>query len=138
MGLMEWSSALETSHPQIDEQHKSILAAYNQLHSAMEKGRGPGEVRRTLMFLTSYTIQHFKMEAELMDQERFPDAERHKKLHHGLVVQLSELMKDFDEGTGAVPTATMEFLSAWLVEHIQGEDCRLAEYLRGRGYRPTS
>ena len=138
MGAMEWSPALETGNLQIDEQHKSILAAYNQLHLAMEKGRGPAEVRRTLLFLTNYTIQHFQMESELMDQEQFPEAEQHKKLHHGLVVQLSQLMKGLDEGSAAVPAATMAFLSAWLVEHIQGEDCRLAEYLRGRGYRPTS
>jgi hemerythrin len=29
----------------------------------------------------------------------------------------------------------MDFLEGWLVEHIQGEDYRLAEYLRGKGVR---
>lgn len=138
MGMMEWNPTLETNHPLIDEQHQSLLAAFNRLYAAVEKGQGSGEVRKTLMFLTNYTLLHLKTEEELMDNEHYPDAERHKKLHHDLVVKLSELVKCLAERSTKLTTMTMEFLEGWLVEHIQGEDSHLAEFLRSKDYQtPT-
>ena len=137
MDLIAWDSALETGHSRIDEQHKTLLEAVNHLSLAIDKGRGPEEVRKTLVFLAQYTLLHFHMEADLMDLERYPEAARHKKLHHGLVVKVSELMNRYDhEGPAALTLSTMDFLGGWLVEHIQGEDFRLAEFLRGQGTTP--
>ena len=130
MGAIEWNAALETNHPRIDEQHRALLQAFNQLHAAVLTGRDRGEGSRTLLFLTNYSVQHFRMEEELMDQAAYPDAPRHKKLHHDLVVRLSSLMKGYMEGTTTLSMSTLEFMEGWLVEHIQGEDFRLAEFLR--------
>ena len=37
-----------------------------------------------------------------------------------------------DQGPAALTTSTLDFLAGWLVEHIQGEDVRLAEGLRSQ------
>ena len=133
MDQIEWNSALETNHPLIDEQHRALIDAFNHLQAAMEKGRGVEEVRKTLVFLANYTLLHFQMEANLMDEQHYPDLLRHKKLHHGLVVKVSDLMKRYDlEGPAALTLSTLDFLGGWLVEHIQGEDVRLAEFLRSK------
>ena len=133
MDLMEWNAALETHHPLIDEQHRALLEAFNHLQVAMDKGRGLEEVRKTLVFLAQYTLLHFQMEADLMDAEQYPDLARHKRLHHDLVVKLSALMKRYEvEGPAALTLSTMDFLGGWLVEHIQGEDVRLADFLRSK------
>ena len=132
MARIEWDEALATNHPKIDEQHKALIDAFNNLYEAIGKGRARQEGSRTLLFLTNYTVQHFQMEEDLMDQVHYPDAARHKKLHHDLVVKLSSLMKNYVSGAENLTGSTLEFLEGWLVEHIQGEDCRLAEFLRGR------
>ena len=96
----------------------------------MDKGRGREEVRKTLMFLTNYTLQHFRMEEDLMDAQQYPEAQRHKKLHHDLVVRLAELMKaHMDHGPAALTGTTLDFLGGWLVEHIQGEDFRAITFV---------
>ena len=130
MGNIEWDASLETGNPKIDEQHQALIEAFNQLQAAIERGRAREEVSRTLMFLTNYTVAHFRMEEELMDRGAYPDAGRHKRLHHGLVVSLSELMKHYAQGAASLTVNTMQFLEGWLVEHIQGEDRRLAEIQR--------
>jgi hemerythrin-like metal-binding protein len=130
---MAWSADLETSHPGIDEQHKALIEAFNHLCLATEHGRGREEVRKTLLFLTNYTVQHFRMEESLMDNSGYPEAARHKQLHHDLVVRLSALMKDYLQAPNALTANTLSFLQGWLVEHIRGEDHRLAVYLRSRG-----
>jgi len=133
MALMEWRAELETHHALIDEQHQALIACFNHLHAAMDKGRAREEVRRTLMFLTNYTVQHFRMEEDLMEQQGYPDTPRHKRWHHDLVVQLSGLMDRYvTHGPAALTASTLDFLAGWLTEHIQGEDIRLAEFLRSR------
>ena len=133
MALMAWRAELETRHALIDEQHRALIECFNQLHAAMDRGRGREAVRSTLMFLTNYTLQHFRMEEELMDQAGYPSTQKHKQFHHDLVVQLSELMRNYvDLGPATLTTSTLDFLAGWLVEHIQGEDFRLAEFLRSR------
>ena len=131
MEVMEWCARLATGHALIDEQHQALIACLNRVHQAAAKGQGREEVRGTLMFLTNYTVQHFQMEEDLMDAMAYPEAKRHKDLHHDLVVRLSDLMRTFiTEGPKAVTHTTMEFMAGWLAEHIMGEDVRLADFLR--------
>ena len=133
MALMAWSARLATHHAVIDEQHQALIACINRVHEASAMGHGREEVRSTLMFLTTYTLQHFKMEEELMETEGYPEAQRHKELHHALVVRLSELMRTFITlGPRALTDSTMAFMAGWLAEHIMGEDMRLADFLRAR------
>jgi len=133
VGLITWTEALETNQPEIDEQHKNLIDAFNSLHEAMARGRGREQVSKTLLFLTNYTVQHFRQEEAIMDQAGYPDAPRHKLMHHGLVVRLSALMKDYVVAPATLTGSTLDFLEGWLVEHIQAEDFRLATYLRERG-----
>ena len=131
MALMEWRAEFETHHALIDEQHQALIACFNDLQTAMNKGRGRAEVRKTLMFLTTYTLQHFSMEEELMAQHGYPDVQKHKEFHHNFVVRLSGLMDTYVEhGPAVLTTTTLDFMAGWLVEHIQGEDCHMAEFLR--------
>ena len=130
MARIEWNATLTLDHPKIDEQHKALIEAFNHLAEAIASGRGRQEGSKTLLFLTNYTVQHFQMEEDLMEQVRYPDAARHRKLHHDLVVKLSGLMKNYVSGAENLSGSTLDFLEGWLVEHIQGEDCRLAEFLR--------
>jgi len=132
MASIEWSPTLETGDDRIDEQHKALIEAFNQLHAALDHSRGWQEVSRTLIFLTNYTVQHFRQEEALMESAKYPDTPRHKKLHHDLVVKLSQLLKRYEEGSATLNLSTLEFLEGWLVEHIQGEDTRVAEHLRSR------
>jgi hemerythrin len=130
MGLIEWSAALETGDARIDEQHRTLVKAFNDLEDALARRRGREAASRTLLFLVGYTTEHFRMEEELMDDAGFPDAGRHKRFHHDLVVKLSALLTSYTQGSATLNPDVMGFLEGWLVEHILGEDLRLAEFLR--------
>lgn len=132
MGLMSFDKRLEVGHPKIDEQHRTLVEAYNALHQAMKQGKGKEEVVRTLKFLTDYTVQHFAMEEGLMASSAYPQAPRHRQMHQDLVAQATELLKKVESGQAMISIQVMSFLEGWLTEHIMGEDYRLAEFLRGR------
>jgi hemerythrin-like metal-binding protein len=133
MALIAWKPELATGHPKIDEQHQSLIDAFNRLHNAMKLGKGKDELGGTLVFLRDYTVSHFKMEEELMDRSAYPGAPRHKTVHRELVTQVADLVDKFQKGTGALTLPVMDFLEKWLTNHIQGEDMLLADHLRGQG-----
>ena len=131
MALITWDNSLATGHPKIDEQHQALIQAFNNLHGAMKQGRGRQELGATLTFLKDYTVSHFKMEEELMAGKAYPDAARHKQIHEELLKEVGDLVARFDAGTATLTMPVMDFLEDWLTKHIQGEDVKLAAYLRG-------
>lgn len=130
VGLIVWDKRLESGNPKIDEQHKSLVEAYNRLHSAMKQGKGREEVGKILVFLKDYTVSHFKMEEELMDRHAYPGASKHKTIHHDLVVQVADLVEKYQQGATALTIPVMNFLEDWLTKHIQSEDFQLANFLK--------
>lgn len=132
MALITWHQRLEVGHSKIDEQHRSLVDAFNALHVAMKQGKGKEEVGKTLSFLAAYTAEHFAMEETLMRQHAYPGMAKHQGMHKDLVTKVADLVKKVEAGQAMVTLQVMDFLEGWLVEHIQGEDCSLAEYLRGK------
>jgi len=133
VGLIIWKPSLETGHAKIDEQHRGLADAYNNLYLAMKEGKGKDELGRTLSFLRTCTIEHFCMEAELMDRFGYPGTLEHKGIHGSLLSQVEELCVRFEAGRMALTLPVTDFLEGWLIDHIQGEDVRLAQFLKLRG-----
>lgn len=130
MALIDWDKRLETGHSKIDEQHKALIDTINKLHVAMKTGKGRGEIEGILVFLKDYTVSHFRMEEDLMNHSHYTGMAKHKEIHHDLVVQVADLVDRHQKGTLTMTMAVMDFLNDWLTKHIQGEDFRLAEFLR--------
>ena len=135
MGLITWDQRLATGHSKIDEQHKALIEAFNNLHGAMKQGKGKEAIGTTLVFLKDYTVEHFAMEESLMKQHSYPMSQKHLDLHQDLVCKVADLVDKYQSGQTVMTMQVMDFLEGWLVEHIQGEDYRLAEYLRAKGIR---
>lgn len=129
-GAFTWDASLATGVQEIDNQHQALLQAYRDLDALVSSGRAREDRGQTLLYLTQYTVHHFRAEEALMEKAAYPDLARHRKLHHDMVVSLSELMKDYMKGSQALTHSTLSFLGGWLVEHILGEDQRFAEFLR--------
>ena len=133
MALIVWDKRLETGHSKIDEQHKSLVEIFNRLHGAMKQGKGREELEGILVFLKDYTVSHFGMEEQLMLQHGYSGAARHKEIHADLVRPVAELVTKFQAGTTTLTLPVMNFLEDWLVQHIQGEDYRMALEFKSKG-----
>ncbi len=131
MAMISWNVRLETRHPQIDEQHKALIQAFNDLHQAMKQGKGKDEVGRTLTFLTDYTKTHFRMEEDLMARSGYPGSPRHREAHGEFAAKAQDLADQHRQGRAVITLPVMTFIENWLMDHIQGEDVRLAQFLNG-------
>lgn len=133
MAYMNWKPALEVGHAKIDEQHRSLVEAINTLHAAMKQGKGKDEIQKILVFLKDYTVDHFKMEENLMMAHAYPGAQVHMAIHADLVKQVGALVNDHQAGKAILTASVLDFLEEWLTKHIMTEDKELGAFLKARG-----
>jgi hemerythrin len=131
----EWDSTLETGHEKIDNQHKQLIAALNSIVKASAEGKGEEEIFKTVEFLTGYTVMHFSTEEKLQIQYDYPDYLVHKRYHDEFKVTVGELTKRL---TREGPTEEMigivtNTIGEWLLNHIKGDDFRMAAFVKARG-----
>ena len=127
----EWSSNLETGNPTIDNQHKQLIGAANSLLEACRGGTGQQELSNTLEFLNGYIIKHFGDEEKMMQQHQYAGYGQHRTYHEDFKSVVRDLTKRLiQEGptetlVGEVHTSIVD----WLLNHIKGDDFRLASFL---------
>ena len=134
MALLTWSAQYSVGVSAFDEEHKQLMTFINELHDAMKAGRGREVVGGTLDRLIGYTKSHFAHEERLFAQTGYPMAAGHKRAHDELTERVMEIHRKYMSGkTMALSVEVMNFLKAWLVEHIEGTDQQYAPHLNSMG-----
>jgi hemerythrin len=130
-----WDDSIATGIPKIDEQNKTLFEAINNLEMVAETGKGEQEIKKSLDFLTDYTIKHFFEEEEIQKRHGYPEFESHHQEHEDFKASVRKLSHQLIlKGTSV---ELVDSLSAtfgdWLVTHIKIQDKKLAAYLREHG-----
>ena len=131
----QWDAGLETGHDKIDNQHKQLISTLNSIIDASREGKGKDEIFKTLEFLTGYTVMHFKTEEDLQVRYDYSDYQVHKRYHDEFKVTVGELTQRLiqegptEELIGTVTTTIGE----WLLNHIKGDDFRMAAFVKSKG-----
>jgi hemerythrin len=130
----QWDSSLETGHQKIDKQHKQLIDALNNIIEASEQGKGNEEIFKTIDFLTGYAITHFATEEKLQVDYNYPDYLMHKHYHDEFKVTVGELTKRLvcEGPTAEIINLTTATIGNWLLNHIKGDDFRMAAYVKAR------
>ena len=131
----QWDSSLETGHAKVDNQHKQLISALNSLIDASRQDKSKEEIFKTLDFLTGYTIMHFSTEEKLMVQYSYSDYTIHKRYHDDFKVTVGKLTQRLnDEGPSeALIGEVTTIIGNWLLNHIKGDDFRMASYIQAKG-----
>jgi hemerythrin len=127
----KWDSSLETGNKIIDGQHKQLIAALNNLLDACRDGKGQEELMTTVEFLNGYIIKHFSDEEKTMTKNKYPDYALHHRYHDEFKLLVHGITKQFqkDGPTDALVAKVHSSIADWLLNHIKGDDFKLAAYL---------
>jgi hemerythrin len=128
----EWDKDLETGYEVIDRQHKQLIDTVNRLKAAKDAGKGPEEIGEIIDFLLDYTDRHFREEEALQQAYRYPDYYVHLRYHEGFRQQVAQLVEQMAE-KGPTPElidTTIQTAGDWLLNHIRGDDFRMAAYIQ--------
>ena len=130
----QWDSSLETGYETVDNQHKQLFEALNNLIKASAGGHGNLAVMKTMDFLTAYTIKHFADEEELQKRFNYPDYEVHKRYHDEFKITANAITdRLINEGPSkALIGEISALIGDWLLNHIKGDDFRMATYIKAK------
>lgn len=137
MPLIEWTDDMSVGLTELDDDHKLIIEAINQLDANANDATRKNVVRQCLMRLRRYAEYHFAREETVMAACAFPAIEAQKNEHRDFVKCVQEATQRFD----AKPAASAEiisqellgFLRDWLRHHILIEDMAYRPYVEHSG-----
>ncbi len=137
-----WSDVYLLDVHRIDDQHKGLFYTLNLLHEALMKEDDLPMVDKLMTDLIRQTRVHFHTEEEFMQASRYPGYAEHKNIHDLLLQQVEDLQAAQQALTASNVRQhwidrqeTCDFLSLWLVDHIQTEDKKLGAFLRNHGIK---
>ena len=109
-----------TSVESIDNQHRKLIDAINQLEQSVIAGHGQEEITPLLDFLGNYVAEHFAYEEKLMAERHCPTANKNVIAHRKLVQKYTEWREEYEQGDGSAEKILElhRFLTEWLVGHI--------------------
>ena len=130
MPFMPWTPELELGLPEIDDQHRQLVALTNALHDELS-GASPrrSAVGEILEGLVDYTHNHFIVEEVLFQQHHYAEAPAPQAEPDGFTRKALDLLMRFDEGQ-EVTLEALEFLKQWLVHHICKVDRAYLPFMR--------
>lgn len=130
--VYEVTKDLETGNTTIDNEHRELLRAVNELMEECGKGKGRTQLESTLKFLLDYVDKHFGHEEQLQKSSGYPSMASHHLFHENYKRKLREIA---DHIPAAGPTvsdlASLNAHIGVLISHIKTEDKRLGAFLKG-------
>lgn len=132
MPSLLWTDSLALGQPDMDGQHRQMVALANALNEALLQNADEEVLRRQFSGLLSYTAMHFTSEERLMAEAAYPAAAQHRKEHERLLLDLYRMRGNYGPGVQEI-LQTLSVLQDWLKDHIRSADRSLATYLIQRG-----
>jgi hemerythrin-like metal-binding protein len=129
VSLVIWNPAWETGIDVIDLQHRELLAQFESLLVAIHENHPDDRIPGLLAFLSSYVDSHFSMEEAHMQATKYPGYPEHKAIHDEMRSHILHLVDGSQSDPGGMTEEVVNFLTDWLVSHINVEDRRMALHL---------
>jgi len=132
---IEWTEDLTTGVDTIDDQHKELFRRINSLMDACKAGKGKTEIGDTIDFLSSYVVEHFGTEENMMQKLNYPNYPDHKAQHTAFINDVAKLKEEFAQGGAAVSLVvrTNAVVVDWLLQHIRKVDKVMGGFIKSNG-----
>lgn len=129
MPTLNWNPDWETGIQKIDRQHRALFAQLETLMTAIHQDVALARIPALLAFLANYVEEHFRDEETEMEASGYPGLAAHRAIHDRLREKVAALLLQFQKEPGVLNDAVLDFVTEWLVGHINGEDRRMAHHL---------
>ncbi|MBU1617659.1 MAG: bacteriohemerythrin [Candidatus Margulisbacteria bacterium] len=118
---INWTDGMSVNVKEIDDQHQYFLNMLNDLYQAhyFRKELVLGDAVNKL---AAYAKLHFSTEEKYFDQFHYDGAEEHKRIHRDLLGKVAGFVARYERGETNIIGEMVEFLEAWLVDHLIIED----------------
>jgi len=130
MATIEWDPDLSVGIDKIDAQHVQLIETLQDLEKAIRTGKDADLIEDTIVNLFNYAKSHFAAEEELLRKHKYPEEKLHELEHSKFISKAFEFRENFDAKKPGLNLELVNFLSSWILSHIQITDQRYTKYLR--------
>ncbi len=125
---IEWTDDLSLDIPEMDDQHKQLIALLNEFYNAVERGEREEGIRHLFDGVDRYAVFHFSAEEAFMEQIGYPELASHRETHAMFRREYMAAMERHEAGDRKAVRDLVAFLFSWLYTHIQKTDKRYAAF----------
>ena len=127
-----WRTSAECGNAVIDQQHKDLIKASNQILSAILEEKSQEQCWLLIEKLVREVGNHFETEEALLIEADFPLVDTHVQLHKELAEKMNRLVEKFGQGESVIGEV-FRFLAYEVIAcHIFMEDKKYFPYLHGK------
>ena len=130
-----WKEEYSVGIEEIDKDHKKLINLLNQFTTAYDYAMSESYEREALNDLVDYTKYHFEREEALLQANDYPEFEDHKAQHQKMIQQVNDFVNLYNAEGHKAMAEISDFLSNWLINHIQGSDKEYASHLISKGVK---
>jgi hemerythrin len=130
---IQWRDEYSVGIKKIDDDHKKLISLLNQFSIAYDYAMSESFERKALDELVSYTKYHFACEEKLLQEHDYPDFAAHKAQHQVMIAQVEKFVLLYNEKGHDALDEISQFLTDWLINHINGTDKQYSHHLNSRG-----
>jgi hemerythrin len=130
---IQWKDEYSVGITHIDQDHKKLIILLNQFTIAYDHAMSEEFEKEALEELINYTHYHFDREEKLMSENDYPDFEAHKAKHQEMIKEVGKFVDLYNEKGHDAMKEISEYLTVWLINHINGTDKEYSQYLNERG-----
>lgn len=127
----ELTKELESGNAMIDNEHRELFRAVNELLDACGQGKGRAALMPTVNFLLNYVNKHFDHEEQLQKKCGYPNLPAHHVFHENYKGKLKEIVSQIPAaGPTVQDLSKLNMHIGVLVSHIRTEDKKLGAFLQ--------
>ncbi len=127
---MQWSEDHSVLIPELDEQHRVLHEATEELRLAVLAGESNDRLEFLAGRVATRMAAHFRYEEGLMRGSRYSAIDWHERQHQAAGAKLALLWETLRGCGGASSFAALEELADWFVDHVTVADRMLAAHVR--------
>lgn len=131
--MLQWNDGLSISIAKIDAQHRTLVDMINTLYDSMTTNSDKTVVLDIVNHMANYTVEHFGTEERYMEKYLYPRMPAHQKEHRFFVEKVLQVKNNLENETTIISMDILNFLSSWLVTHINGTDKKMGAFLAEQG-----
>ena len=130
-----FSDQLLTNISLVDDQHKFLINMFNRLVDILASQKPADDISNIFEQLLEYTRYHFSTEEDIMGQQAYPGAAKHKAQHAFFIEKVNSLALNATHPNDAT-TSIATFLAKWIQNHICIADKQLGQFLADENPQP--
>ena len=129
MVAYEWKDFYVIGITNIDEHHQHLFLLLNTLHDDFISKKKDQDLSTLFDDLVDYATYHFSAEEYWMEESSYPGLAQHANEHALFVRRVSEMLKDYHQGTAKISLEILTFLHGWLTTHILQSDAEFGCFI---------